>query len=67
MRCYFRGCIGLLLLALNLQASAGEYGHYHLERLVAIDKAQAVARLILPISTRGWPISLRILWPYHPV
>lgn len=45
MRCYFRGCIGLLLLALNLQASAGEYGHYHLERLVAIDKAQARSQI----------------------
>lgn len=39
MRCCMWGCMGFILSVFTLQASAGEYGHYHPERLVTIDKA----------------------------
>ena len=51
MRCYFRGCsqfcrgFGLLLWGLSLQVSAGEYGHYHPERLVTIYKAHTCSQI----------------------
>lgn len=51
MRCYVRGCsrfrrgFGVLLWVLSLQLSAGEYGHYHPERLVTIDKAQTHSQI----------------------
>jgi len=45
MRCYMWGCMGLVLSVFTQQTSAGEYGHYHPERLVTIDKAQARSQI----------------------
>ena len=45
MRCCMWGCMGLVLSVFTQQASAGEYGHYHPERWVTIDKAHTRSQI----------------------
>lgn len=45
MRCCMWGCMGLVLSVFTQQASAGEYGHYHPEWLVTIDKAHTRSQI----------------------